>query len=319
MPGHADRYVRLYCDDSPAWRELGYAGRSLVMHLLRVVDTEGAVYIGTAKPWELAVDMFEASKDAAEPAMARALRLGVVEHRGHFLCLPGFRQEQKRVGTDALRKRESRRRQRDLDLHAELTKSQNVTPIAKSQSVTPTNGYHANLAENASLSQCPTGHVTRDIVTTMRDLPPLEDDPGQIPIPQLAPWVELIKVWEKVAFNGMPCGDKRSHQGRLLELWDACKARDPHDPIGVFRRAAEGFCETQRKRGKAPQLRWFAGDFETFADTYKPNGKRTSPLIQELEATKALHEQAVKAGDAEAAARLGQELRNIGQRMARHV
>jgi hypothetical protein len=324
VPGPADRYVRLYCHDSPEWAALGFAGRSVVTLLLPALDTEGAVYLGTTEPWRLAVDLLDAPEPLARQGMDRALSLGFIEHREHYLVVRGFAAAQKSAASEALRKRESRRRQRDKAIRVtERDMSQNVT----SQNVTPTNGYHAILAENEEMSRSHAGRV-RDIVRDIvrADAPktaghesPYEDDPNPVKLPGPEPWKQLWKTWEQVAFRGLPSGDPFGHRARLLGLWDACNARDPHDPVSVFKKAAEAYCEAQKKRGKAPRLPWFANDFGEYADAHKGNGKRTSPEIEELEATQALHDRAVQAGDGEAVTRLGLELRRIGKRMAGHV
>lgn len=322
MAGHADRYVRLYCD-TPEWAALGFAGQAVAALLLPYLDTEGAVYLGTTEPWRLAMDLLQAPESTAREGMERALGSGFIEHRGHYLVVPGFAAAQKAAASEALRKRQSRRRQRDQAIRVtDRDLSQNVT----SQNVTPTNGYHAISTENAYLSRSHTGRVRDNVRDNVRpdaanSTPsdaPYEDDPAATKLPPTAPWMQLLKLWERVSNKGWPCGDPHSHRARLESLWVACHARDPADPLGVFKRAAEAYCEAQKKRGKTPNLRWFASDFEEYA-TYKGNGKRTSPLIEELQRTEKLRADAAKAGDSAAVTRLDRELSNIGKRMTGHA
>ena len=323
MPQRTERYVRLYCDGSPEWAALGFAGQAVCALLMPFLDTEGAIYLGTTEPWQLAMDLLRAPEGAAREGMERALGTGWVEHRGHYLVMPGFAEAQRAAASEALRKRESRRRQRDKAIRVtDRDLSQNVT----SQNVTPTNGYPAISAENEELSRCPTGrvrdnvrdNVRPDAVNSAPHEPPYEDDPRPITLPPAAPWLQLLKVWERVSNKGMPIGDAHGHRPRLERLWVACAARDAANPMAVFQRAAEGYCEAQKKRGKVPRLQWFATDFEEYADTYKPNGKRTSPEIEALTRAKALHAQAIQAGDHAAEAELKAEIRAIGKRMVSH-
>jgi hypothetical protein len=315
MDWAAERWVRLYCCRSPKWTCLGFVGRSVIVHVLQALDTEGAVYIGSEEPWRWASQVFSAPADLAREGMARAFECGILEHRGDYLVMPEFKTSQAAASDDALRKRESRRRKRDLAArHARtpihVTKrdtesmSQNVTSITNGSLSTHVNGY---------MSQSH-GRV-RD--ASVVNGSPYEDDPSQIPLPPPTPWIQMIKVWERAAFAGMPSGDPHAHKGRLETLWEACKARSASDPLGVFRRAAEAYCAAQQGKRKKPNLRWFASDFEEYADVV--NGRRTSPLIEELERTKRLRAQAVQAGDSESAKRLDLELGRIGRAMTAPV
>jgi hypothetical protein len=128
----------------------------------------------------------------------------------------------------------------------------------------------------------------------------------------------MLKVWERVALNGLPCGDPHSHKKLLTTLWTACVARDATDPLGVFKRAAEAYVAAQQGKRKPIIFRWFASEFDQWASTHK-SGRRTSPMIEELTRKEKLHAQAIKDGDRETEKRLFGEIADLGERMARHV
>jgi len=311
----SERYVRLYCRDTATWQRLGFAGQCILMQLLRVLDKDGRVSLGGSEPWRFAAELFDAPEGIAREGMAALLQLGVVEPRDQGLLVPNFQAAQAAAKSGAQRMREYRERQRDTALR-------NVTEQgSQAPTYTPSNGCHDVTNRNDPLRRVTPRDAGLRNVTVQNGCgtPPYEDDPGQIQLPSPAPWMQLIKVWERVSNKGIPIGDPHSHRARLESLWVACVARDPADPLAVFRRAAEGYCEAQKKRGRVPRLQYFATDFEEYADTYKPNGRRTSPLIEELEATKALQAQALKAGDTGTVDRLDAELRRIGKRMTGHA
>lgn len=331
--------MRLYCRDTATWKRLGFAGRSVLAHLLRVVDTDGAVDLGNGEPWELAVELFAAPEEMARQGMERVLALGVVEHRGCMLVVPNFVAAQRSPKAAAQRKRETRLRQRDKALHVTFRDgdaSQIVTGLEDastvSQNVTGLNG-HGNRGVTGESSNhvtirpvtpshpdpsCPieSQNVTRSGYVT--GLAPCEDEPSQTQSISTPPWVQLLKTWEKAAFNGMPSGEPTAHRTRLECLWAACLARDPADPVGVFRRAADAYVALQKAKRRNPQLRWFASDFETYVNVHR-NGRSASPLLEELRRTEELYARALKEKDELQKARLQRRLEELGKRMSGHA
>lgn len=314
----SERYVRLYCRDTATWLALKFAGQAMVMQLLRVVDDEGRLDLGDFEAWEFTARLFDAPEDIAREGIAVALRLGVIRQEGSVLSIPKFKSAQSAVKTGAQRMREHRARKRDQVLR-------NVT-TPQNQPLTETNGHQELLQHNgalrgvtrsdARLRNVTEAHSTNGHLTQV----PYEDDPNAIQLPPPTPSALLMKAWERAALNGLPCGDPHGHRARLESLWAACHARDPQNPLGVFERAAKAYCEAHRQnkqRRGAPQLRWFAGDFEVYADS-RGKGK-TSPLIEELDRTEKLFGEAVKAKDTAAQARLGRELQRIGKAMSGHA
>ena len=77
---------------------------------------------------------------------------------------------------------------------------------------------------------------------------------------ELSRWLQLWKAWEMVSANGMPCGDAKSHRGRLELAWDAYAARNPADPVAAFVSAATAYCADRVRFGKRAQLHWLCTD-----------------------------------------------------------
>jgi len=316
MDWASERHVRLYCRDTATWQCLGFAGQCMVMQLLRVLDEQGCLDLGDLEPWEFATQLFGAPPDFARDGIGQALRLGVVALRGRQLVMPNFVMAQGASKSGAQRMRELRARKRDAALR-------NVTPF-QSEPVLPSNGIRDVTNRNRASRDVTRGDARLQNVTSHTGLngsslpAPYEDDPNQVLPGANVPWVQMLKLWERAALNGLPCGEPRAHRVRLEALWVACLARDAADPLSVFKRAAEAYCAVQQGRRRTPQLRWFASDFESYADNHA-KGRRSSPLIKELQAAQKLRAEAVRAKDADAVARLDLELAGIGKRMTGHV
>lgn len=312
-----ERHVRLYCRDTATWQALGYPGQCMVILLLRVLDQHGRADLGDLEPWQFAVTLFHAPADHAQEGMAQALRLGVFVRHGRELSMPNFELAQSSPKSSALRMREYRGRLREEAALRNVTSYKNghdlahPTPDAVTKCNDPLRTVTHGYARLRKVTPSTGGNG-------FSSEPPYEDDPGQVGLPPVVPWMQLLKVWEKAAFNGMPSGDPHSHRTRLEAIWTACVARDAHDPLGVFRRAADAYCAVQQGKRKPCQLRWFASDFEVYADSDR-SGKRTSPLIEQLQATEQLRAKAALARDSEAVARLDLELGRIGRKMTGHV
>jgi hypothetical protein len=308
-----ERYVRVYCRDTATWQRLGFAGQCVLMQLLRVLDNDGHVDLGGSEPWHFAADLFGAPESIAQEGMAALLQLGVVECRGGGLVVPNFHQAQTAVKSGAQRMREYRERHRPALRNVTAQGSQPPT-------YTPSNGLHDVTKRNDPLRGVTRRDASLRNVTGQNGCgtPPYEDDPNQIPLPSPPPWTQLLKTWERAALNGMPCGDPESHKKLLASLWTACVARDAADPLGVFRRAAEAYVAAQQGKRKPVIFRWFAADFDQWANTHK-SGRKTSPMIEELTRKESLHAQAVRDGDVEAERRLFREIADLGERMARRA
>lgn len=123
-----EQYVRLYVRNTTTWRRLGFEGRTMLMHLLRVLDRSGVLDIEDMDPAEAAALHTEAPTEFARIGVNRLLELGTFIHDGSRLVMPNFLEAQETAKSDKQRQRESRQKRA-------VTKrddpSRNVTPESR--------------------------------------------------------------------------------------------------------------------------------------------------------------------------------------------
>lgn len=185
-----ERYVRLYTRDTPDWLVLSFEAQGLLGLIIRKVDRAGILPLGRHGARAVAIALGHAHRwEAIAPALEELLADGCIQIQGNALVIPNFIEAQEAAQSDAMRKRESRAKARDVA-------SASGRPVTKrdekSQVVTD-------------------GHNSSQVVTPSRAVPSCAE-PNQ-PGPD-APAVEPVS-----AFGGMPVGQviKGAEPGRRAE------------------------------------------------------------------------------------------------------
>jgi hypothetical protein len=107
-------YIRVYKRRTLTIKLLGWEGRTVFWALLLEVDRAGVLDLGDESPAQALAALSDLPLEVAEVGMARALKLGVVEHRGGALFVPRFMEAQEAKQSDKARQRDSRGRRAAL-------------------------------------------------------------------------------------------------------------------------------------------------------------------------------------------------------------
>ena len=127
-----ERYVRLYTRDTMTWLTWSWQARALFGPLLRKLDRAGLLEMGDHGEEGLAV-MVGLPVEVVVPGLADLLKAKTVSLSGTTLIMQRYLEAQECSQSDALRKRESRSRARDLSAAESRT-----VPVA---SAIVTNGH----------------------------------------------------------------------------------------------------------------------------------------------------------------------------------
>lgn len=102
-------FVRLYVRDTSTWNQLGFAGQTTLMHLLRRANLAGTIYL-MGEPWQAAVSLCGVPEAIAKAGCAKLLEHGCVVLEGTRLTFPRYVEAQTAAASAALRQQESRAR-----------------------------------------------------------------------------------------------------------------------------------------------------------------------------------------------------------------
>lgn len=140
-----ERYVRLYTRDTADWLVLSFEAQGLLGLIMRKVDRAGILPLGRHGTRAVAIALGHAHRwEAIAPALEELLADGCVRIQGDTLVVPNFIEAQEAAQSDALRKRESRARARDVASaagHPVTNRDEKSQPVTSghnsSQVVTP--------------------------------------------------------------------------------------------------------------------------------------------------------------------------------------
>jgi hypothetical protein len=287
-------YVRIYTRDTTTWKRLAWDGQNVLMQMLRKMDMAGVLDIEDMEPWEAVVlHCPDAPEDVARRGMALCLRFGVIEHNGHFLVAPKYREANEANKSDRQRQVESRARRRASALERSVTprdvESQDVTDNGQpSHDVTvalrgvtsshvPKDSSHA-LSHGVTLTNSDPNSDTGGDARSRAISPPPAPAASQngtrngASSPKLTGEAEagasrLWAIWELAVGGELgTCGDRKPHMRRLCELFAACSKRAPGEPEALWRRVVEAYVAEARAKSKRCDLAYLSTDFGGYAD-----------------------------------------------------
>lgn len=107
-------YVKMYTRQTLGTKLAGWDGRAVLRALLLHTDRAGVLDLDGYTPAQALSALEEMPIELVEPAMAKLLAQGTVEHRGNVLFIPNKMRAQEARPSDAQRQRESRARRADM-------------------------------------------------------------------------------------------------------------------------------------------------------------------------------------------------------------
>lgn len=128
----AERYVRVYARDVPAWKRLKWQAQGVYLLLQRYLDRAGALDLGGLEPFEAVAERTAVPEEVAGPAVQRLVAAGflVYDAAAGLIYDPQFTARGSSSATSALRQRESRAKKRDLARLSQIvTDPSRIAPV----------------------------------------------------------------------------------------------------------------------------------------------------------------------------------------------
>jgi hypothetical protein len=130
-------------------------------------------------------------------------------------------------------------------------------------------------------------------------------------------WRQIFEQWVFIAHAGKSIGSPSQFSQSFTDIARMAEQRCPHEPVQYATEVMRRYVLDRRQKGKAPNPRYFAADFGTFADSTpaQPGAPVLDPVVREMRELNAKYAEAQQRGDAVAEATYEQKLKLLGQRI----